>query len=170
MEIVNRNYVKVQVSSLDLFTFFARIMSSEDNVDTKKSEYFDKLIRESLSLNLNSGKSIKEVYICIDDDSFKELGFDMMEIPISRESFSKARDKSLEKNGDLEMVRKMLPFQFLDKIMPEDLPKEVLDYILDNSVNDIKQGYFFDGNNIEYRKTDEKQESDKVYSITKQKE
>lgn len=168
MEIVNRNHVKVQVSSLALFTFFARIMSSEDNVDTKKSEYFDKLIRESLSLNLNSGKNIKEVYICIDDDSFKELDFDMMEIPISRESFSKARDKALEKGGDLEMVRKMLPFQFADTIIPENLPKEVLDYILDNSVNVIKQGYFYDGSDLKYRNLDEEQKGieDKRKSFT----
>ena len=163
MELVNRNYIKVTDRDL-----FAILLSAMESSNTKRCLYFDRLIRTKLDLALSLRKHIDEVYIDINEPSFKELGFDMMEIPISGESFSKARDKALEKGGDLEIVRKMLPFQFADSIMPSELDEEVLDYILDNSENVIKYGYFYDGSDLKYRNPDEEQKGieDKRKSFT----
>lgn len=81
------------------------LQSAHESSNAKISLYFVRLIGTRFDLALSLRKHINEVYIDINEPSFKELGFDMMEIPIARESFSKAREKALEKNGDLEMVR-----------------------------------------------------------------
>lgn len=151
MELVNRNYIKA--TDFDLFVILNSAMESSN---TKRSIYFDSLIRTKLALALSLHNHISEVYIAINEPSFKELGFDMFEIPISREIFSKARELALEK-GNIEMARKMFSVQFADIIMPGDLPKEVLDYILDNNADVIKYGYFYDGSTLKYRNFGEEQ-------------
>lgn len=163
MELVNRNYIKV--TNPDLFVI---LLSAMESSNTKRCLYFDRLIRTKLDLALSLRKHIDEVYIDINEPSFKELGFDMMEIPISGESFSKARDKALEKGGDLEIVRKMQQIPFAPTGIPRKLEKEVLDYILDNSENVIKYGYFYDGSTLKYRNLDEQQKGieDKRKSFT----
>ena len=161
MERVNRNYIAVPVSGFDLFI---QMVAYDASNDVKKAEFFDKLIRTTLALKANSRKNFDTVYVCVDNRRFKRLGFDLMQIPVSRKSYSSARDMALEE-GNIEMVRKMFPVQFADIIMPGNLPKEALDYILDNSVNEIKQGYFFDGEKVEYKDFTKTQEGNKTYKI-----
>lgn len=150
MELVNRDYVRLYRNEVH-----ERIAEAEDN---EELSFFGNLLDAM-------GEYAQEVYIRLDNQSFAELGFSLEgeQIEITRETVLKAFVNA-SYAGNLEMVEKLRELLPDERLYPRWIEKDVLDYILDNSM-DLNE--YFDGEKNRSVYNEGRLEWDKVYNGSK---
>lgn len=152
MELVNKNYVR-----LDTFEVGGEYLDALENGEEKKAKYFQKLSSAKAKYESENRTYIGNIFIRIDDESFANLRFNVMEIPIKRVTLVNAFFIA-SYCFNIEMQTKLAGLLSQDYVLPKELDEEVLEYILNNSMdiydflNDRNREYFVYRNGEELTK------------------
>ena len=129
MRLVSRGCVRIRFTDT-----FAEEMAAYRRGNKSQATYFNELRLKMMNSRESKFDPYEDVYIDITEPNFQELGFNVLEMEVASETILNTFVIAAYE-GNYMMVEKIKPYLKKYCYLYGELPEEVREYVLDNSIS-----------------------------------